>query len=616
MIYQFDDYSIDTANFELRRAGNKIECEPKVFDLIVYLVSHHERLVSRDELFESIWEGREVSDTSLSNHIKTARKVLGDNGQAQQVIKTTPRRGYQFIAELQENGSLSSVRKKHPTNFRYLVVIVLLIITLVSLLLKDLIFNNELNTGRQKNYLIAVLPFLNTKPSVDSDFLGFAMADRVISELAYIKSINVRPSTSVRKYVDTSFDLKRIGEELNVDYLLTGNYLSNDNKIRLNIELMEIKSQKLIWRSKQIEVVNDNAFELQDIVAQRVLEGLKLKLPSGLRTKNPNKFPSNPIAFDLYLRSIAQPFSTDGHIKAIELLKESILLDDQYAPTYVQLGNRIRRLEQFGLVNTGESHDTISYYQKALSLDDELLSALSHLAFIYTETNRIEQAMELASRMLKINSSNAQTRFTLGYIFRYAGLAQEAINEMEVALSLDPKNLRFRSLVATYSAMGQFEAAQSLVESYPESSFTIGWKGILNLRLGNSDLALKYFDTIITTDANGLWGLVATIHKSHITSDLEHGLVAVHQLEQTNIADSETVFYTAVYYCMLGDNKRCIQSLKKAVNGGYYNYPFMEKSPYFNDIRNHAEFSAIYLQAKNKSVEFRGKYLKLLSYDS
>src|ERR1044072_474108 len=98
MKYQIAEFLIDTARFRISSGDTHIPAEPKVFDLLVYLVRHRDRVVTREELFQEVWDGREVSDATLSNHIKSARKVLGDSGDLQKTIQTSRGRGYQFIA--------------------------------------------------------------------------------------------------------------------------------------------------------------------------------------------------------------------------------------------------------------------------------------------------------------------------------------------------------------------------------------------------------------------------------------------------------------------------------------------------------------------------------------
>src|SRR5262245_63222186 len=98
MKYQVADYVIDTVRYRISTGSTAVPAEPKVFDLLVYLIRHRDRVLSREELFKEVWEGREVSDATLSNHVKSARKVLSDNGDLQKTIVTIRGRGYQFIA--------------------------------------------------------------------------------------------------------------------------------------------------------------------------------------------------------------------------------------------------------------------------------------------------------------------------------------------------------------------------------------------------------------------------------------------------------------------------------------------------------------------------------------
>jgi DNA-binding winged helix-turn-helix (wHTH) protein len=98
MKYQIAEFLIDTARYRISSGDAPIPAEPKVFDLLVYLVRHRDRVVTREELFREVWDGREVSDATLSNHVKSARKILGDSGELQKTILTSRGRGYQFIA--------------------------------------------------------------------------------------------------------------------------------------------------------------------------------------------------------------------------------------------------------------------------------------------------------------------------------------------------------------------------------------------------------------------------------------------------------------------------------------------------------------------------------------
>jgi len=464
---------------------------------------------------------------------------------------------------------------------------------------------------------IAVLPFANTKPDAETDYFGFAISDQIIGELVYLKNLTVRPSSSMRKYSKLINDPVVVGKELGVDYVLSGNYLKLGNTIRLNIELIEVITNQLIWRSEQIEVDYQNAFELQDIVARRVVDGLNVELEGSGFERIRKDVASDPLAYEYYFRSISYPYNTSGHQLAIEMLTKSIELDAGYAPAYVQLGNRLRRLGQFGLVGLvglvdGQYLDSEEYYLKALSLNPELIDALAYLAMFYTETNRIDEAASLAQRMYKINPTNANTHFTLGYIYRYAGMVDQAIQEMEKAVSIDSRNPKFRSLIGTYSAVGRYQDAFNMLSFYPESPFTLGWTGLIYYHLSEFELAIDYFNQVIEIDANGLWGHVATFHLVNLQGEPEKGFTAIEQLEDTNVADGETIFYIANYYGLLGDSVRCIQTLKNAVDAGYFNYRFIESSSNFDMVREDPEFIKIFETAKQKHFAFKEKHFRYL----
>lgn len=100
MIYGFMNYELDTKLYELRRGLERVPIEPQVYDVLAYLVAHHDRVVSKDELLEQLWSDRRVSESTLSHCVMLARKALGDDGESQRCIRTLRRRGYRFVATL------------------------------------------------------------------------------------------------------------------------------------------------------------------------------------------------------------------------------------------------------------------------------------------------------------------------------------------------------------------------------------------------------------------------------------------------------------------------------------------------------------------------------------
>lgn len=454
---------------------------------------------------------------------------------------------------------------------------------------------------------IAVLPFQNTKSDPETDYLGFALADQIIGDLVYLKEIMVRPSGSIRKYEKQAIDPIIVGNELQVGYVLIGSYLMVANVIRLTVELINANNNEIIWR-EPIEVDFKNAFELQDIVAQKVVEGLNIQFTKKDSSRIGKDIPQNPLAYEYYLRSLSYPRSTEGNKLAIDMLEKSLELDSNYAPIYNQLGHRIHSLAAYGVFNSSELNKAEKLFEKAISLNMELISALANLSGLYTETGRIEKAVELIRQTLKINPNNADALFSMGYIYRYAGMDNEAILEMQKAILIDPKNIRYNSFSLSYYNLGEYKKALDLIEFTESSDWIIGIKGFILFKQKKYKQALVIYNQIIDKEPEGFWGLLSTAYKAKIQGDIPKGLEAMQKLEKKGIIDPEPAYYNAAEYAMLGDKEASIRSLQRAVDAGYFNYPAMLTNSFLDSMRDEPEFQKIIEKAKKKHLAFKKRF--------
>ena len=454
---------------------------------------------------------------------------------------------------------------------------------------------------------IAVLPFTNTKPDTETDYLGFAIANQVIGELAYFEDITIRPSASIRKYSTQIVDPFVAGQELSVDYILIGNYLNEAENIRLTIELVEVSSTKMMWR-EEIHVDFKNAFELQDIVAKRVVDGLNVQLSQKEKSRIGKNIPGNSLAYEYYLRGVSYPLSNEGDQLAIEMLKRSIEIDSGYAPSYYELGVRTQRITQFGMLDSDDVQKAEAYYLKALSIDSELIGVIGDLATLYTEIGRTDEATDLGRQLLEINPNNAVAHFSLSYTYRYAGMISESFLEMERAIVLDSKNPRFRRLGLSGLYYGDYKKAYIAYDFDKGSAYALSGQGRDLFRQGKTDEAMEHFDRVIAMEPEVLWILVTTVLKSCILKDSESGLEALKLLEEANPPDGEALYLYAGYAAMLGDNVVGLRLLGKAINGGYFNYPFMLTDTFIDALRDEEEFKNLLQQAKEKHEVYKKKY--------
>ena len=193
---------------------------------------------------------------------------------------------------------------------------------------------------------------------------------------------------------------------MKVDIILTGNYLKEANTIRLNIELIDVDANEMIWR-EPIEVEYENVFALQDIVSAKVIDRLKLQFSQDERARMQNDVSQNPLAYEYYLRSLSYPEDAEGNRLAVNMLRQSIELDSTFAPAWGALGRRTALMGYWELGGKEMSEQAKDFYLKALETNPDLFSALAHLSMLYTEFGETDLAMETAQRMLEVGNVGA-----------------------------------------------------------------------------------------------------------------------------------------------------------------------------------------------------------------
>ena len=455
---------------------------------------------------------------------------------------------------------------------------------------------------------IAILPFVNVGGSQENDYLGFALADQIIGGIAYIKNLLVRPSASVRKYINAYINPKDIGQELNVDYVLAGNFLKVEEKIRLNIELIETNTENLVWRTP-IEVNFHNAFELQDIVAQRVVQGLNIQFSQKELNRIRKDIPDNPIAYEYYLRSLSLPSTNENDLVAVDMLKKSIQLESDYAPALAELGFRFKRIGIFGSGGQDALSRAEQFLMQALSLNDELLPALNELSALYLETRRAEKAVELAKRMLKINPNSASAHFALGYIYRYSGMLEESEKEFDQALSLDPGNPRFRGAGVTYHHLGKYEKSVKALNLDKGSSYSLIEMGMIHHHRNEMESALKTWIKLGEQETSpGFYSFYAKAMKAVIENKNEEAKSVIAEFEKTKPSDGELWYYVAVTYALTGDAAGTARALEEGLTRGYFNYPNIASNPFFDLVRKSDEFQRVLENIRIRHNNFREKF--------
>ena len=453
---------------------------------------------------------------------------------------------------------------------------------------------------------LAVLPFSNLVNDPATNFLGFALADQVIGSIAYSRYVLVRPSSSIRKYQDEMVDIYKAGTELNVNFVLAGNYLKEADVVRLNIELVELESEKMIWR-ESIQVKYKNVFELQDIVSQKVVEGLKVQFSDEERKRMKPDTPQSPAAYEFYLQAVSYPQTMEGTQMAIEMLNNSVKLDPAYAPAYLELGIRNNQLAQVGKSTAQAFNEAEKALLKALSLKNDFLPALAYLALLYTDAGRHEEAHSLLIRALRINPNDAWLHFSLSYHYRYIGFLEESKKEIEKALALDPENPRFRSGIITYMFLGEYKEALDIFNLDSESPFTLNLLGEVYFRMGNREKALEYFQkSLLIKEEIGEY-YFASSFVEYMKGDIKEAADFNLKRELTNPADGEIWYEIARIYGLLKMEDKCSRALRKSVDMGYISYASMKNDFFLDAVRENSGVKELIERARGQHNELKMK---------
>lgn len=484
MQYQIANFIVDTRQFKITESGVPVSVEPKVFDLIVYLIKNRQHLVSRDELFAQIWADREVSDTTLSNHIKSARKVFGDNGELQNVIQTIRGRGYQFVAHVETRTTQSNHTTSKFGNNIYATPApsksaiprhasfrtkALILLSVLSILIVGIWWQSQHNWSdigeTDKRPYIIVLPF-GVSSIDDQKWQPFAdqMTREVIRKLTHVSDLRVVPASSAFSFQhNTSYSAIR--EKLpDLTYVLEATVNINEAAdIRITSDMLDIKSGELVWDNAfDSKVDNHNFFSIQSDIASSVANSLKLVLGDNEHTAL-QAFPTdNLAAYELYVAGQQQLnlLNHESLKRSIALFEQATDLDQRFALAYVAKANAYRLIMSYYEKPIDVLPDVIDAVRDALAIAPDSAEALSSMGLAYVFAWRWEDAWNMLSAAKQRNPRLALTE--LGFAIYYSGIGDTAgvYRSLEKANQLDPLNIELADWGHWSLAMvGELDAA-------------------------------------------------------------------------------------------------------------------------------------------------------------
>src|SRR6267378_1881747 len=449
--FLFENYCLDADRRELACGSELIAIGPKVFDLLLYLVQNRDQVVTRDDLLQAIWQGRIVSESTLTSHVNAVRKAIGDTGKQQRLIRTVARKGLRFVGP---------VREEFPPGRTAVAAPDIVAETSGSML------------ALPDSPSIAVLPFRNLSGDAEQDYFADGVVADIITALSRIRWLFVIARNSSFTYKGRTVDEKQVGRELGVRYVVEGSVRQSQSRVRITGQLVDAATGTHLW-AERFEGRLDDIFELQDQIATSIVGAIASRLERAEIERARRKPTGNLSAYDNYLR--AMPHLHRGTREAIDealpLFYKAMQLDPEFASAHAMAAwcHFWRKINGWMTDRPQEIAEGVRLARLAVELgkDDAVAltrggHALAHLA------GDLDGGIALVDKALVLNPNLAAAWFLGGFLRTVRGDPDAAIEFFTRAMRfspLDPEMFRMQAGMAlSHLFAGRFDMASSWAE--------------------------------------------------------------------------------------------------------------------------------------------------------
>ena len=421
MIFKFAGFELDTTLHELRRGGVVCAIEPQVFDLLHYLIEHRDRLVAKDELLDAIWTDRTVSDWALSSRIMSARKAVGDDGKTQAVIRTVPRRGFRFVADVE-------VLQQPQEQVRSAV---------------DGPFTPQDKSPLSDKPSIAVLPFDNMSGDPGQEYFSDGIAEDIITALSRFHQFFVIARSSSFTYNRRAVDVKQVARELGVQYVIEGSVRQSGNRVRITAQLIDAANNHHIWAENYDRELGD-IFAVQDEITEHIAMAVAPELDAQEMARAQRKNIQELGVWELLARANWQiwKFSEKDSGESEHLLLKALELDPNNSRVHAWLSRYYLNDGMYGWRRPASRSRELALEmgQKAFDLnkDDELAHTMLGASLFVSK--RHKEAIQRLRAAVKLNPNFFLALSNLGSALVFAHEHDEGLEYLNKAMRLSPKD--------------------------------------------------------------------------------------------------------------------------------------------------------------------------------
>jgi len=497
---------------------------------------------------------------------------------------------------------------------------------------------------------IAVLPFKNMSPDKSDDYFSDGITEDLTAELSQIGELKVIARNAVMKYKNSDASIKDIGTQLGVSSLLEGSIQKEGNEVRIVAQLVDVNTGEYIWAGTYDKELTQ-IFAIQSDVSKQIASALKAKLTPAEKSRIEKKPTNNITAYQYYLkgREYYYRYTMNDNENAIKLFKEALKLDPKYALAYTGLGDCYgQRVLRFGF-NEKWNDSSIAASNKAISLDPNLAEGYKALAVAQTNKGWIKQALETNKKAVKLNPNYWPAVGNVGIMYFYLGELANAIMWDKKACKLDPQsgmgyavtgldyavltdysnaekylkialniqpdlNQVYWNYIVMHFDQGNYKQVmndcEKLLAITPNDEYALLYLGIIQIKLGNFDKAVKTFQSIPANDQFSTYGNIylAYIFKRMGHNDDFNKLIRKSKEKlHERISGGSELYLDALYMfvgeVVEGNNIEAFKWLNKAVEFGFRDYNELLNDPVTKSVKSNSKFISIIRTIKDKVKE-------------
>jgi TolB-like protein/DNA-binding winged helix-turn-helix (wHTH) protein len=430
--FTFHDYVLDGGKRELRRGSEQIALEPQVFDVLLYLVQNRDRVVTKDDLIAAVWDGRVISESTLTSRITSARKAVGDSGEQQALIKTYARKGFRFVGHVQVAGADGAVqqartwgKESRPAD--------------ADRAARPGGSTTVLNWGGRPS--VAVLPFNNLSGDPQQEYFSDGITEDIITALSKYRSLAVIARNSSFAFKGASGDVRQVGLTLGADYLVEGSVRKIEQRVRTTAQLVETESGRHLWAERYDRDLQD-LFTLQDEITTAIAARIEPEIGAAERLRVERKAVPALHAWDFFRLGTKHFYKSSAadNLEAQRLFRRAIELDASLADAYGYLCYAlVLSMVYFEAEPTEERLDeAVAIGRKGVELDDQdgLLRFMYGRALLAGKA--YGDALAELETAVELNPCLAVSYCGLGDSLAYEGRISEAIPYFQKAIDLSP----------------------------------------------------------------------------------------------------------------------------------------------------------------------------------